>query len=265
MLIEQITSRQNPLVKRAQRVRDGNEAGCMFVEGLRLVEEAVTSGVAIEALIFTTELAENDRGRELLGHVALKRTRGAMVPEPLMRAIRDVETPQGVVAIAPHPRFEIADVFEGSSPLTVALCALQDPGNVGTIVRATEAAGASGVALTTGSAEPYAPKALRASMGSAFRLPIVRRTTVADVARAATERGATIYATAADGDVGHDEVDWTEPAVLLIGNEGAGLSDEALAIAERRVAIPLAPPVESLNAAVATAVILFEAARQRRR
>lgn len=263
MLTEQITSRQNPLIKRAQRIRAGDEPGHMFVEGLRLVEEAVTSGVAVEALVYTTECAKSERGRELLAKVARTHYRGALVPATVMKTICDVDTPQGMVALATHPQFEIADLWDGPASLVLALDALQDPGNVGTIVRAAEAAGASGVATAPGTAEPYGPKALRASMGSAFRLPIVRRAKLEKLAEAARSKGVRIVATAAEGGVPYAEVDWREPAVVLIGNEGAGLSPAALALATESVSIPLAPPVESLNAALAAGVILFEAARQR--
>ena len=265
MLIEQITSRQNPLVKRAQRVRNGDEPGYMFIEGARLVEEATVSGIAVEALIYTAEFGESARGRAILASPALNHCRGAMVPSQIMRAIRDVETPQGIAAIAPHPRFAIEDALAGPLPLAVALDSLQDPGNVGTIVRAAEAAGASGVLATAATAEPYGPKALRAAMGSAFRFPIARRVRFTELASAAHERKMRIFGTAADGDTHYTDVDWRSPALLLVGNEGGGLSKEALAIADATVAIPVAPPVESLNAAIAAAVILFEAARQRDR
>jgi TrmH family RNA methyltransferase len=263
VLTEKITSRQNPLVKRAQRVRDGTEPGHMFIEGVRLVDEALAAGVAIEALIYTPELSSTDRGASLLARAARERFRGALVPEVLMHAICDVETPQGVVALAPHPRFELEELFAGDAPLVVALEALQDPGNVGTILRAAEAAGASGVAALQGTAEPYGPKALRASMGSVFRLPVLRRAALIELAAAAQAREIPVVAAALDGGTRYSDFDWTRPALLLVGNEGAGLSSDARALAIESVSIPLAPPVESLNAAIAAAVILFEAARQR--
>jgi TrmH family RNA methyltransferase len=264
VLTEQITSRQNPLVKRATRIRAGDEPGYMFVEGSRLVDEAVASGVLIEALVYTAEYAATERGTALLDRFSRSKCRGALVPEQVMRAICDVETPQGVVALASHPVFQVEDLFEVRSPLVVVLDAVQDPGNVGTIVRAAEGAGASGVAATPGTAEPYAPKTLRASMGSAFRFPVARRADIAKVAAAARERDMQVLASTARGDTQYTEVDWTRPSLLLVGNEGAGLSPAALALAATTVSIPLVEPVESLNAAVATAVLLFEAARQRR-
>lgn len=264
VLTEQITSRQNPLIKRAQRIRIGAEPGHMFVEGLRLVEEAVESNVGIEAIVFTSEFQQSDRGGALIDRLAHEQYRGALVPDALMKSICAVESPQGVVALAAHPRFDVDDLFERPKPIAVALETLQDPGNVGTIIRATEAAGGSGVALSSGSAEPYSPKALRSSMGSAFRLPIARRVAPATMIEAAKERGLRVFATAPVGAELYTDIDWTGPSLLVIGNEGAGLSPESLALADTIVTIPLSHPVESLNAALAAAVILFEAMRQRR-
>lgn len=265
VLTEQITSRQNPLIKRAQRVRDGEEPLHLFMEGARLVDEALASSIHLEAIIYTTVFSESERGEELLSHVARARVRGALVPESIMRAVCDTETPQGIVALGTRPLFELDDVFQGTSPLVVALDGLQDPGNVGTIVRAAEAAGASGVVTTPGTAEVYGPKALRASMGSAFRLPIVRRIPIDLVADSIGRLDGIVVGAAASGATDYVEFNWKRPTMLVIGNEGAGLSSDALASVTETVSIPLATPVESLNAGLAAAVMLFEAARQRGR
>lgn len=237
----------------------------LFVEGARLIDEALRSDIRLEALIYTTTFAESDRGEALLERIARARVRGAMVPAAIMEAICDVETPQGVVALGGRPQYAFDDLFDGPSPLVVALDQLQDPGNVGTIVRAAEAAGASGVVASPGTAEIFGPKALRASMGSAFRLPIVRRAALELAADAIGKLDGVVVGAAADGATPHTEFDWNRPVVLVIGNEGAGLSPDARALVSDTVSIPLAPPVESLNAAMATAVLLFEAARQRTR
>lgn len=263
MLVEQITSRQNPLVKRAIRIREGAEPGHMFVEGVRLAEEALDAGVAVEAFIHTQALAASERGAQLLERARAFRFRGAVVPESLLKTICDTTTPQGVAILAAQPLFVIEDLFAGESPLVVGLDGLQDPGNVGTILRSAEAAGASGVATTVGTAEPYGAKAVRASMGSAFRLPVVRRAPLLELARAIRERGGRVVATTSTAPMAYTSFDWRGPALLLVGGEGAGLSAEARALADAEVSIPLAGPVESLNAAMAATVILFEAARQR--
>ena len=265
MLAEQITSRQNPLIKRAIQIRVGNEPGFMFVEGARLVDEAIAAGASIESIIYTSAFAETDRGKLLFARVARMHFRGALVPEQIMHAICDTESPQGIVALAAQPRAELDDVFTGDAPLVVVVDGLQDPGNLGAIIRAAEAGGAAGVVTTPGTVEPFSPKALRASMGSAFRLPVVRRAVVEAVVAAARENGCTVLAALTHGEVRYTDADWRRPTVVLIGNEGAGLSPDALALADETVAIPIASAVESLNAAMAATVLVFEAARQRRK
>lgn len=265
VLTEQITSRQNPLIKRAQRIRDGEEPLHLFMEGARLVDEALRSSIHLEALIYTTVFSESERGEALLARVARAHVRGALVPEAIMRTICDTESPQGVVALGGRPRFELDDVLRGENPLVVALDGLQDPGNVGTVIRAAEAAGASGVVTTPGTAEVYGPKALRASMGSAFRLPIVRRIPIDLVSDEIGKLDGVVVGAVADGSIAYTEFNWKRPTMVVIGNEGAGLSSDALSSIAETVSIPLASPVESLNAGIAAAVILFEAARQRGR
>lgn len=265
MLTEQITSRQNPLIKRAQRIRDGEEPLHLFMEGARLVDEALRSSIHLEALIYTTVFSESERGEALLARVARAHVRGALVPQAIMRTICDTESPQGVVALGGRPRFELDDVLRGENPLVVALDGLQDPGNVGTVIRAAEAAGASGVVTTPGTAEVYGPKALRASMGSAFRLPIVRRIPIDLVSDEIGKLDGVVVGAVADGSIAYTEFNWRRPTMVVIGNEGAGLSSDALSSIAETVSIPLASPVESLNAGIAAAVILFEAARQRGR
>jgi len=264
VLVEQITSRQNPLIKRAQQIRVGNVPGFLFAEGARLVDEALSSLIGIEAIVYTAEFANSDRGRLLLGRVAHSQVRGALVPEPVFRSVCDTESPQGILALAVAPKWEPEDLFRKPLPFVLALDGLQDPGNVGTIVRAAEAAGAAGIMTTPGTAEPFSPKALRASMGSAFRLPIVRRLAIGEGAKAARAAGCSILAAIAAGERAYHESDWRRPVLAIIGNEGAGLSPGTLALADETVSIPIEPTVESLNAAVAATVLLFEAARQRR-
>jgi len=141
---------------------------------------------------------------------------------------------------------------------------VQNPGNLGGLLRTAEASGATGAYLAEGCADPFSWKALRGSMGSAFRLPHVRGEAAAAILDRLEARGVTVLATGAGGDRGYDEVDLTSPVALLLGSEGAGLPDALVRRVSLRLRIPLAPPVESLNVGVAAGVLLFEAARQRR-
>jgi len=193
--------------------------------------------------------------------------RGARVrtfADALLESLAEVETSQGVIALAEPVHFDADAVFAGT-PLVLACCGVQDPGNLGALLRTAEAAGATGALLSEGSADPYSWKALRGSMGSAFRLPHLRGVPFDELLALLKRRGVRAIAADARAERRYDEIDWRGPAALLVGAEGAGLPGELLRAADERVAIPLRPPVESLNVGVAAGVLLFAAALQRRR
>ncbi len=274
---ETVTSRDNRWLKRfraALRAGEVSPDGAIGVEGARLVEEALSSGLRVEAVLISTAGERYlDRLAPWIGgenEVRLLRT-----GDRLFASVADTRTPQGVAALV-RPRIAAFDDLVRGLALVVVLVGVQDPGNVGTIVRAAEAFGATGVAACThassGTASPFTPKALRASAGSVLRLPVVQG--MADAVLLAQLRiaGVKLYAaspaSAGAGGSGGDilnpwEADLRGPSALLIGNEGAGLPAEVERSADVRVRIPLAHGVESLNAAVAASVLLYEAARQR--
>src|ERR1051325_1967508 len=140
MLVEKITSRQNPLVKRFRRVRAGSERHHIFLEGVRLIEDALAAGVRFETCAFTSSVETNDRGLRLLDQLQKIPCRGAHVPPQVMQAIADTESPQGIAAIVSRPFYELADLFADRPTLIVIADGLQDPGNLGTIIRTAEAA-----------------------------------------------------------------------------------------------------------------------------
>lgn len=278
MLVEKITSRQNPLVKRFRRVRAMGERQHVFLEGVRLIEDAINTGVRFESVAFTGELEASERGAVLLESLRRVQCRGALVSRQVMEAIVDTKTPQGVAAIVSRPYFELDDLFASSPDLVVIADGLQDPGNLGTIIRTAEAAGASGLITTRYTVDPFNYKAIRASMGSALRLPIVTgakrpdivarcrkhkikiiaslpmpvraQPIIEDAARAATVKLSV-------------EVDMTVPIALIVGSEAAGIPASAEVDADEFVHIPMADGVESLNVSAAAAMLLYEVARQR--
>jgi TrmH family RNA methyltransferase len=178
----------------------------------------------------------------------------------------DTESPQGIAALVEPPRFSLEQVLPGPAPLVVLTAGLQDPGNFGTIIRSAEAFGATGLIALPGTVDVWNAKALRASAGSAFRVPVVAEKVGVALA-ALRERGIRLVAAIAAIDgreaIPCTEFDLQKPAAILIGNEGSGLSQDLLERADAHVAIPMPGPVESLNAAVAAGVRLYEAARQR--
>lgn len=262
----QIQSQANQQLKWARRVRDGREPSYIFIEGERLVEEAISAGLNLHAAFHLAEVEE--RFTRLLERLRSRQCPVYETGRAAFDTITDTVNSQGIVVIAGRPDYNLSDIFSrragASAPLLVALDAIQDPGNLGTILRTSEGAGASGVVALHGTTNPFSPKALRSAMGSVFRLPVVTGIGLETLLAECRARGLMLVAAAADRAVEHTAFDWRRPVAVFFGNEARGLSSEVLAACDARVGIRLAPPVESLNVAAAAAVMLFEAARQRR-
>ena len=284
---DSITSRDNKWLKqfRAALRGTGPAAGEPIpAEGPKLVEEGVRSGLETEALLVSEA---GERHLERILQVAgesdsgIPRSRIFRTTDKLFEGVAGTEAPQGVAALfrqrewgfddVMRGRANLAGAFSSDSPLIVVMAAVQDPGNVGTIVRSAEAFGASGVVATRGTADPWSPKALRASAGSALRLPLIRgmaipvflaqlRVAGVSILAAGTKAGAATSAR----DAAAPMSDLRGPCAIFIGNEGAGLPNEVEHSADDWISIAMNKDVESLNAGVAASVILFEAARQRR-
>jgi TrmH family RNA methyltransferase len=261
-----ITSPANERLKHARRVRDGRERGLIFVEGERLVEECLQSGLKLIACFHLPE--PSPRAQSVIAELARRDCPLYPTVEAALATVGDTVNTQGLIALAERPASNLDQILaarEGMEPLVVCLDAVQDPGNFGTIVRTAEAAGASGVMALKGSVDAFAPKTLRSSMGSAFRLPIVTDVEGEEWLDEARAAGLKIVATATDGAVVYSDYDWRRPAVVIFGNEARGVSADLSERCDARLRIGLRAPVESLNVAAAAAVILFEAARQRGR
>lgn len=268
---EQIMSAGNRWLKRfraALRSSGPAEDGCVGVEGFHLVKEGLEAGVEFAAVLVSASgeryLAELDSA---LSGVATKGVRLLKTSDRLFSGISGTETPQGIAALV-RPRASSFDDILRGMPLVVVLVAVQDPGNVGTVLRSAEAFGASGAITTRGTAYAWAPKVLRSSAASALRLPILAGMALAVVLAQLRVSGVKIIAASAETGAGSRilspaEADFRSPCAILIGNEGAGLPPEVEHAADARVRIPIASPVDSLNAAVAASVLLYEAARQR--
>jgi RNA methyltransferase, TrmH family len=261
---ETLRSRANPLYKRlrALKERAGEDEVCLL-EGPRLVLEALAAGLTI------VEAAASPRAEaSAIGSPALAGLRQREVPvrrmaAELVASLSETETSQGLLGLARRPRFQEEEVFRGT-PLVLVAHGVQNPGNLGGLLRTAEAAGASGAILTGGCADPFSWKALRGSMGSAFRLPNLRGLSIEKALDTLEARGVLVLATAVDGERRYDETDLRRPVAVLVGSEAAGLPASVRERSSARLRIPLAGPVESLNVGVAAALVLFEAARQRR-
>jgi TrmH family RNA methyltransferase len=261
---EVIRSRRHPLARRLRELRDSARAGqTCLLEGPRLVLEAVSAGVSLLEAAAGTRAERTAAGREALQALARAGIVPRRVHDDLLEGLSEVETSQGLLAIGERPRFEEEQVLAGT-PLVVVAVGVQNPGNLGGLLRTAEAAGATGAFLVGPTADPYSWKSLRGSMGSAFRLPHLRERSLGTALATLESRGLRLAATVAHGGTRYDEADLRGPLALLLGSEGAGLPEEVEARAAVRLTIPLRPPVESLNVGVAAGVLLFEAARQRR-
>jgi TrmH family RNA methyltransferase len=273
VLVEKITSRQNPLVKRFREVRDGAQRHHVFLEGVRLIEEALNAGAHFEIVAYSPELESGERGLALLERMRGVPCRGALVNKSVMEAIADTESPQGVLALVSRPHCELAELLATAPPLIVIADGLQDPGNLGTIVRTAEAGGATGLVTTRRTVDPFNRKALRASMGSALRLPISAGNELSELLASCREKDVKVITMHTQQPAGpkdvagvskrYDTVDLTGPVALVVGREATGASDEATAGSDLILHIPMKPGVESLNVAAAAAVVIYEAARQR--
>lgn len=249
---KRISGRDNSEFKRFLAVRARKNRDLILVEGPKLLEEAMRSNLLPEAIAFS--------GQTPGVETQLQAPRFEF-SAPLMRSLSDVETPRGPMALIARPRFK-RDWLEDPKVFVLVLDGLQDPGNVGTLVRTAEAAGVSGILLTRGCADPLSPKALRASAGSAFRMPHVLDLPAEELLTLLPARIKLAVAVSGPGALSVFEATLTLPLALALGSEGSGLSARIEAAASQRLRIPHARKVESLNVAAAGAVILFEVARQ---
>jgi RNA methyltransferase, TrmH family len=257
-----ITSRHNPIVARFRDAANG-DAAVVLLDGAHLVADAIAAHATIAAAAVTTASRTKPEIAALADSLERRGIDVTTVGVSVMNAISPVRSPTGIVAIAERPSRALADVFGRGVPLVVVAIDVQDPGNVGAIVRAAEAAGASGVVAAGASADPFGWKALRGSMGSALRIPVAASVDTESAIDEARRRGCRIVATAPRGGASLFDTDLSGPVAMLVGGEGPGLPPALAAAAAARVTIPMQSPVESLNAAVTAAVMLYEAYRQR--
>jgi len=259
----QITSAGNEKIKHARRVREGQVADQIFIEGLRLAEEALRSGLTIE-VCFADEQNQDPRSLDLRQALTQKQVPIMLTTAAVIRTLSDTVQSQGIILLARRPVRDAAGLLHTPGSLLLALDRLQDPGNLGTLMRTAEAAGVSGLITLPGCADPFSPKVLRSSMGSAFRLPLLTEATAQDLNDLRQNHGFQIVAAAGEGETDYCYYDWRQKTLLLLGNEGRGVSPELMRQCDVRLRIPMHAGVESLNVAAAGAVMLFEAARQRR-
>ena len=257
-----ITSRQNPLVARFRDAARGEAGTLMLLDGAHLVGDAVSAGVALQIAAVTPSALESGELQPLVSALGRQGVEVTLVSAQVMDAISPVRSSSAIVALAERPESGRAQLYRRASPVVVVAVDVQDPGNVGAIVRVAEAAGATGVVAAGASANPFGWKALRGSMGSALRLPVAAGLEAQEAVAEARRHRCRIVATVPRDGRHLFDANLAGPLALLIGGEGRGLPPEIAAAADERVTIPMQAPVESLNAAVTAAVLLYEAGRQ---
>lgn len=259
-----ITSPANKKVKEVRALFDKAslraERGLFPIEGVRMFLEAPAA--EIEELYVSESFAARATGEVKEKTEALK---AETVADNIFAKMSDTKTPQGVLALVRMHRKTLDEVLAEGASCFLAVESLQDPGNLGTMLRAGEGAGLSAILANRGTVDVYNPKLIRATMGSIFRIPVVYVDDFTAALQRLKEAGVALYAAALQASVPYDSIDYPEKSAFLIGNEAAGLTAETIAAADRSIHIPMLGRVESLNAAVAASILLYERARQRRK
>lgn len=262
--LRRVTSRQNALVKDLRKALSQGEPtgeGCLAVEGVRIIEEAIRSGLRFQAVFFSD--AGSAHAARLLPQIA-SHVEVLLLPDDVFSSAVSTESPQGVAALVTLRSHKLEDLLEqaGPDPLLVGVAGIQDPGNLGTIIRSAEAFGARAVLLGEKTVSHFNPKAVRASAGSLFREPLLR-VKMAETIPLLKRQGVRVLATSSHKGKPIHQVNFLGAAMIVLGNEGAGVPPEILSQADEFVTIPHSPRVESLNAGIAASILLYEAARQR--
>ena len=259
-----ITSNANPRVKQVvlwqTKAKERRAAGVFLAEGFKMFEEAPEGWIQE---VYVSSEALDKIGRYPEARTKLARIGYETVTAEVFRKMSDTQTPQGILCVVRRPEYELEELLAVRSPLLLVLEGLQDPGNLGTIVRTGEAAGVTGIILSVGTVDIYHPKTIRSTMGSIYRMPFVCADNLGETVDKLREKGIRTYAAHLNGRKCYDSFSFCEGTAFFIGNEGAGLGQELAERADEYLKIPMEGQVESLNAAVAASLLMYEAHRQR--
>ncbi|MHC5064816.1 MAG: TrmH family RNA methyltransferase [Planctomycetota bacterium] len=261
----EINSSKNPALRRYVDAGAGKEEGAMLVEGVKLVWDALSADLPVVSAAVSPKLSKQKSGWDLRRRLEQTADEFLDCSDQALQRVSSLTTQQGVAAILQRPACDLAELVPGDYPaLIVAAAQVKDPGNLGAIMRAAEASGASGMLTLSGGADPFREKAVRGSAGSVFRLPIVAGMQESEFIDFAKKSDLQVIACDATGEDEYLAADYRRGTVLILGGEGGGLPAGLLSAADSVLRIPMQAPVESLNVAVAAGVVLFEARRQRK-
>lgn len=270
--MEPVRSVHNPFVSYVQKLKKRkfrDQEGKFVIEGVRFVEEALASGWPVLGVAYCAEVLNNPRGARLVRESVARGARAVLVAGNVMSAMASTESPQGILALCGVSPLDLEGI-PGKGPnagsgnsILVVVDGVGDPGNLGTIVRSADAFGAGGVVITRGTVDLYNDKTLRSTMGSVFHLPVVQNVSPPDLRAYLKGRGMDLLMGVPEGGLPPDRIDLERPLALVVGGEAAGPSGEILSLPHTAVTIPMPGRAESLNAAVAASILIYEIARRR--
>jgi TrmH family RNA methyltransferase len=264
---EVISSENNDRVKylkKLYRKRQRKDQGKYILEGYRIIDEALQSRAEIDTLYITPEFAITQKGKGLLARIEPDKV--VFLEERLLNKLADTATPQGIIAIAIEQDYKLEDLF-GNSGLILVLDRLQDPGNMGTIIRTAVAAGADGIITLKGSVDIYNLKVLRATMGAIFNIPIITNMEFAEFKEIIRGKGKEFLLVSTDtsGERYYTEYEYNKPVILVVGNEANGIRKEILKLSNLVIKIPIIGQIDSLNAAVAAGIVIYKILEKKNR
>ena len=260
MISSETNQQVKEIVKLQKQAKYRHKTSLFITEGIKMLSEAAESGSLVKIYISESVM---ERGKVVPGKL-LKEYPYEIVSDKVFQHISDMVTAQGILGIARQPAYNIEDILNDSRHMWLLLDDVRDPGNLGTIMRTAEGAGMSAVIMGKGTADLFNPKTVRSTMGAIFRMPFIYASDITDIILNIKDNGYNVYGTAIEGSIVYDKADYTKGAGIVIGNEANGISDRVLGYITDRIRIPMEGGIESLNAAVAAAVVMYEAARQRR-
>ncbi|MGN1204584.1 MAG: TrmH family RNA methyltransferase [Lachnospiraceae bacterium] len=260
-----ITSTSNPRIRQLialqEKAKKRREENCFLAEGIKMLREAPESW--IREIYLTNEALYKLQKEEAETFQKINRTGYELLSDEVMKRASDTQTPQGVITVLDRPSYEPDELLADSEGTFLLLENLQDPGNLGTIVRTGEGAGVRGIIMTADTVDIFNPKTIRSTMGSVYRVPFIYVETLTEVVEKMKEKNIPVYAAHLKGQKNYYEFDYRKGCAFLIGNEGNGLKKETADLADDYLKIPMQGQVESLNAAIAASVLMYEAYRQR--
>ena len=265
MITSSANSRVKQVIQWQTKAKERKKAGVFLTEGFKMYEEAPLESI-LEVYVAESALASLEKmdAKEEKMAEKLKKTGYEVVADSLFKKMADTQTPQGILCVVKQPEYRLEEILKQDRPLLMILENLQDPGNLGTIIRTGEGAGVTGVIMTAKTVDIFNPKVIRATMGSVFRVPFLYVEDMEDTLKKLKEKGIRAYAAHLAGREYYDSFSFTGGTAFLIGNEGNGLEKKTADLADSYLKIPMEGKVESLNAAIAASLLMYEAQRQRR-